>query len=721
MRDVLKLVAYVGIFAVPFVVLLVTDSLFFPYITGKNFAFRIIVEIMFAAWVLLAFYESQYRPRFSWILAAFAGLLGVMFFANLLGEYPLKSFWSNFERMDGYVTLAHLFLYFVVTGSVLTTDKLWNYFFGTTLTAAALSVLFAFTPLAGDASGSRLAGTLGNPTYMAIYMFFHIFIAALLFVRTEHRMVRYVCVGLIALFTLILLQTGTRGTLLGLVGGVFLSSAYFVLFAKAYPRVRRYALGLLVGLIIAVGMFVAFRDSTFIRNSELLDRFADITLEAGKTRFTIWGMALEGVKDRPVLGWGQENFNYVFNTYYEPSLYDQETWFDRVHNIVLDWLIAGGIVGAFFYFSILAATVYYTALRPLLQRDTERAFTAEYGLLFGLLGGYTIHNLFVFDNIVSYIFFAVILAFIHTRVSTSVPWLVRYQMSDRVVTNIALPVAGVVLAAAVYTVNVPHILAAKDIIEALRLRQSPPQQMVQFEAALARGSFADQEIREQMLQAAVAVSRRGNVPEGVQTDVFARAEHTFLTGIKEKPGDARLHLLMGSLYRAYGDNEKALAQLRTAQELSPKKQLLMFERGLVHLQEENFDTALTVFKEAYELAPEYDEAREFYALGAIYAGAYAVTDELIATRAQQVSFARNNLVVRSLYELKEYEQLQELLAIRVEENPADKDAWVSLAALYQEIGNIAKAVEVLRDAVRAAPDFQAEGEQMIKQLRGELQ
>ena len=58
-------------------------------------------------------------------------------------------------------------------------------------------------------------------------------------------------------------------------------------------------------------------------------------------------MAFEGVKERPILGWGQSNYNYVFNKYYRPELLEGEAWFDRVHNIVMDWLIAGGIIGAY--------------------------------------------------------------------------------------------------------------------------------------------------------------------------------------------------------------------------------------------------------------------------------------------------------------------------------------------------------------------------------------
>lgn len=101
MKDILKWVVIVGLFLVPFLPVYVVNDLFFPFITGKNFAFRIIIEIVFASWILLALYDAQYRPRFSWILAGFASFLVIMAFANALGQYPAQSFWSNFERMEG--------------------------------------------------------------------------------------------------------------------------------------------------------------------------------------------------------------------------------------------------------------------------------------------------------------------------------------------------------------------------------------------------------------------------------------------------------------------------------------------------------------------------------------------------------------------------------------------------------------------------------------------
>jgi len=108
---------------------------------------------VFAAWVLLALWDVQYRPKFSWILPAFGSLLVIMFAANALGEYPLKSFWSNFERMDGYVTLVHVFLYTLVLGSVLTTHKLWSYFLNTTVAVALVVALYGLAQYTGVIEG----------------------------------------------------------------------------------------------------------------------------------------------------------------------------------------------------------------------------------------------------------------------------------------------------------------------------------------------------------------------------------------------------------------------------------------------------------------------------------------------------------------------------------------------------------------------------------------
>ena len=781
MRNILESIVHIGIFSVPFVVLLVTETLFFPFITGKNFTFRILVEITTVAWTLLALYDVRYRPRFSCILAAFLAFLGVIFLANIFGEYPFKSFWSNFERMEGYITLVHMFLYFVVIGSALKVviprylsnsiagfvgvlgllfigklfgdfgaTAIWSYPMGlitlvavafflvlvyalfkstdssdrlltASLAVAVLLSWYAFAQFVGTIAVSqggswRIDGTLGNSTYMAVYMLFHIFFALLLLVRTPSFWYKMLYAFLAFTFVFIVLQTGTRGTTLGLIGGVSLSVLYIALFAKGQKLARNIALGVCTVLVILVGLFVTFRDTDFVQNDPRLDRIADITLEAGQTRFAIWTMAFEGVKERPILGWGQGNFDYVFSKYYNPALYGQEPWFDRVHNIVLDWLIAGGVIGALCYFGLFAAALYYLVVVPFIKRGDTSFSVVERGILLGLLSGYVFHNMFVFDNLISYIFFAVTLSYIHGRVATPIKKVEALEIETYKINNLYTPVAGVMLCVMLYVVNVPSIKAAGDMIDAL-VTSAPNERLRAFEQALSRGSFADQEIREQMVQQALQVYFAPTVSPVAKQEWFAKTEAEFKKQTQEKPGDARGLLLLASFYRGTNHLEEAKTTLVVAREVSPRKQLLIFEQGFVGLQQGAYEEALQYFKEAYDLAPEYTLARVFYALGAVFAGQPELIDTLITTDEHKIAFAENNTVLQGLYQQKEYDLVRELFELRVSLHTDVAEHWVNLAAFEAELGNTNRAIAVLEEAIGVVPGFKVQAEAFIAELR----
>ena len=150
-------------------------NLFFPYITGKNFAFRILIELAFLCYILLALKEPKYRPRASLIMWAVLAFVAWMAVATALSVDPIKSFWSNFERMEGYIGLLHLFLWFVVAGAVLTAENLWDRFLNTSIAAASLQGLWALMQFMGvfaisTQSGARADTTFGNATYLAGYL-----------------------------------------------------------------------------------------------------------------------------------------------------------------------------------------------------------------------------------------------------------------------------------------------------------------------------------------------------------------------------------------------------------------------------------------------------------------------------------------------------------------------------------------------------------------------
>jgi hypothetical protein len=179
-KNILNYIVLAGLFVTPFIAFIVPQGMFFPFISGKGFAFRILVEILFGVYVFLAFSYKEYRPKFSWLTKSILAFTLIIFVADLLGENVYKSLWSNYERMEGFVLLAHLTLYYLVVSSVLNTKNLWNKFFNTSIAASVIMSIYGLFQLAGWATisqgGVRLDGTFGNSTYLAIYLVFHIFL-----------------------------------------------------------------------------------------------------------------------------------------------------------------------------------------------------------------------------------------------------------------------------------------------------------------------------------------------------------------------------------------------------------------------------------------------------------------------------------------------------------------------------------------------------------------
>ncbi len=720
MKDVLKWVVFSGLFAVPFLTLYVENDYFFPYITGKNFGFRIIVDVVFAAWVILAMYEVKYRPKISGIVWSFGTLLIIMFYANLFGEHPQSSFWSNFERMDGYVSLVHTFLYMFVLGSVLSTKEHWQYLLNTSLVIAFVVAFYGLAQYGGFIEGSsRIDSRLGNAAYMAVYMLFHIFIAFWLFVETKNKMHKVLYGVLVAMFTFVLIETGTRGTAIGLAVGVMVMSAYIGLFGTQFKEYRKYAIGGFVFLLLAIGAFIGAKDSAVIQNSPNLARIANISIDDLKIRGIIWGAAWRGVKERPILGYGQSNFNYVFNKNYDPRLYAQEQWFDRSHDIFMDWLVTGGFLGLIAYLSIFGWCIYYLFFVPILYREDNTFSVMERGVLLGILAGYFTHNLVVFDNIVSYIFFAIILGLINSRVGIIPDKIANWKFDREIITQFATPVMAVLLVASIYFFHVPSMLAAGDIISAFRT-QDPNEKLANFKLAISRNSFAHQEITEQLSQQTMSIVRDTKIPEDVRSAFASTSEAELIRLAEEKPNDARIYVFIGSYYRSVGLLDKAEEYMAKAREYSPDKQTIIIQQGFIALSKGNNEEARHFFQTAFELDKRNLEAREYYSAALFYvkepetAMALMTPEEGVDVDKEAIKkrFAISDFLISSANQFGRLDFVTELFEYRISVEPdeqqkwkTDPQNWATLAFLYHQEGETDKAVETLETAKELIPSF----------------
>ncbi|MEK7509238.1 MAG: O-antigen ligase family protein [Patescibacteria group bacterium] len=729
----LRTIVLAGVFALPFLVLYVSTSLFFPFITGKNFAFRIIIEIIAGAWFSLALVKTEYRPRRSWLLWAFAAFVLLIGISDIFGVYPEKSFWSNYERMEGWVTLAHLFVYFVVAVSVLNTERLWKYWWHTTLGVSVIVACIGLFQLAGwvpiNQGGARVDARIGNATYLGVYMLFHVFMAALFLARAwverANERTLYVSLygGIILLNSFVLFFTATRGAILGLLGGFLLSGLILILLAPR-SRVAWRVGSVIAAFIILTGAFWAVRDQAWVHRIEPLHRLATI-LSDGTTfsRFLNWGMALQGFKERPILGWGQENYAAVFDKYYNPAMYAQEQWFDRTHNIIFDWLIAGGILGLLAYFSL-----YLFALITLWRsgppaRDGSGARSGAFALyeraiLTGLFAGYFFYLLFTFDNITSYLLFISLLAYIAARATAGASPPVRPPITPLSLTSLPIVVAVMLVGTGglVWYVNADALAANRALIQGLMpYAEGASKNLAFFEQALERG-HGKQEIREQFAQAAMSVIGAPGVPNDLKQRFVQRAAEELVKQANDAPQHARGAFFLGILLDRAGAYADAKLALEQAHERSPQKQGVLFEFGLNAFARGANDEALQYFKSAYESAPQYAEAFAYYGAALIQTGHEKEAEELLAPLIGTRTAAHQRIAAAYAARGK-FDAIIAIWSPYIEKNPTDFDSRLVIVSAYYSKGDRARALQELERMRQEIPGAAAQIDELIRQAQ----
>lgn len=603
----LKWLALGAIFAVPFVVLVTGSWAFFPYIVPKALTFRILVEVAFGSWLILLFLGAVPRPQVTPIRVAIGIFVAIVAIADFHGVAPFKSFWSNFERMEGLVTLLHAFAYFIVAGSILNTHKLWERFWQVSLGVSVVVGLGALSEL-GDGV-TRIAGSTGNPIYLAVYALFHTFVAGLLMRKDPKH--RWVYAALALLNVTVLWFTGTRGALLGLIAGILVTALGIVLFAhKSAGRwLYRAASGALIAVALLGASFFLLRDNAVVQDNYMLSRLANITLSTSETardtsslRLMVWGSALQGVKEHPILGWGQENFNYVFNTYYNPHMYWAEPWYDRTHNIMLDWLIAAGVLGLLGYLAMYLV-VFIEAMR------TDYFDRVEVSILAGLLAAYGVHNLFVFDHLVSYILFFSLAAWIHgVRIGGETPGPVGTSNYMGRALGITAITAGTLIV--LYLVNWPAFQENRLLLQAMVAAQNPTtisESRELFDRAISYHTVGTQEAREQFSLAASRLAEAANVPIEEKQSFVNDALKEMQAHEREYPEDARFPYFTASLLSAYGADAEAEPFFMRALELNQNKPQFLVNVAVNAMRRGDFTTAEEYLMQAQALDATYEE------------------------------------------------------------------------------------------------------------------
>lgn len=727
-----------GVFLTPFLVLIVSGSLFFPYITGKGFFFRILVEIVFGLWLALLILNPQkYLPRKNILFAAFSIFLLSLILAAIFGVNPYKSFWSNYERMEGLNLHLHLFAYFFVLISVFDRNA-WRIFFHisifTSLVISGYAYLENFNFIK-TLSGGRVFSTIGNPIYLAGYLFIHFFILFFYFFKFFGTRIRFIYLAIFLFELPVFFLTETRGAFLGFVGALGL-----ILFLKTFLSRNiktKFVFGLgLFAIVLFPFLLISFKETYFIKSRPLLNRFASISLTENtvEARFMIWKMALKSWSQMPIFGWGQENFIAAFGKNYNPNLFDNEPWFDRTHNTPLQWLTEAGALGFLAYLFLLFAGIF--SLKKLYR---EKTWNENQVILFAGFGfGYFIQGFFVFDSLATYFILIALLGFLYFEMesrkenkSATGPIWIKDSAIKLFLVFLAI---GLGIFLAVF-LNFKPIKQAKAIIHSLisvSRNEKPEIVSGKFQKALNIKSFGLTETREQLGTFLIQFSNNAAVlRQGHFSDLFDLAVAEFEKEKKRDPLSLRPSLILAKLSSVRSiaiqkDFEKAEIFYNQAIALGPTYPQGYLGLAEHYLFQNKTNEALLTGQKLFSVAGNSAELLKPISQIFAYSGNYDFVLKIVNRMAELGSWpSADNFYRYGLIALKQnrFKEAEKFLKISLKEArlSGDKETEIKSLLLLAEasamLRNKEKALDYAKEALILKPELKPDIDRFIESLK----
>ncbi|PIV13467.1 hypothetical protein COS46_00005, partial [Candidatus Jorgensenbacteria bacterium CG03_land_8_20_14_0_80_38_39] len=614
-----------------------THSLF-PLTIPKIVFFQSVVEIIFGLWLGLIIFNKRYLPKLTPLFIALLIFFAVLSISAVFGINFFHSLWSSIERGIGIVGIFH-FLFLAIVLQSIGKEINWRPLWLTSFITSAIVALgapiqqFVAPSIFLTHSGYRPGSFFGNPTFMAGYLLFNVFIGFWLLAQFSSKAGRhskiwcgFIVTGLVLDFFAIFLSE-TLGDIIGLAVGLGFLALYFLFKSRGWFRI--FLLALIIGTLVLTAVFVSTRKLPFWEHKPIFQRLAGFSFTGSgiQNRFIAWRAAIEGFKERPILGWGWENFNIPFNTHYDPQLLTwnfSETYWDKPHNVYLEYLVTGGILGLLAYLGIFI-TLGYELFR--LRRRDPMMFS----FLIAASLAYLVQNAIIFDTIGTYLMFFLVIGFVDYRFSSLKSELseTRTESSDRAgkLTSVVSAISAIIFLLPIYFLNWQILRSSyyyywglnylkNGLVQAADLSWQEALQIKSPYLDDVRKDFAsfNQEVLKMALQAP-------------QELLFSFLEIRHKQAIEElkkiishQPNNYFYYVFLADFYNNFynfgGEAyiQEALKNIDKAIELSPKRQQIYYVLARTRLLQKDTNGAFQAFDQAVVLAPEAGDPHFAYGI-----------------------------------------------------------------------------------------------------------
>lgn len=587
-----------------------------------------------------------------------------------------------------------------------------------------------------------------SPGAVTVVILVHVLVIGW-FIARRLRTAGYLVLGACGAFSLWMIQSSaTRGALVGLAAALLFAALAYATAGTRKP-LRLAALGLTTASLLLGSLLFLNPDAGWIKHFAGLERLVASSAQDGAVAFRLlgWKASARGFLERPLLGWGRENFRYVYDRHFPEEIFrhgDSDLWADRAHDIFIGAGINGGAGG------LAAALLLYGLMLGLPLAKWVRSRDPAALALAALVTAYLVHGLFWFDSINTYPVLFLVLAYI-SRQAVHRPETPNGDSGRPVEFARFSPAAGTAVLAVLpaialsgwFSLVLPYQSNTR-LVEALGLKRSVdpgtgrpvpaynPAAAALFEELARTSAVGMYEAREEFARYALELGGASYIPAVQRAAVVRRAVQLLDASILQDPQNVRHYqfraVTVNLLLRSVAEADPVLFGSLAAEnlEILDRAKILSPTRAELHLAEADTlfllnrgDERLAALERGAELSPANKNVQLALMRSYISAGK--------ADKAAEFWGGAKHLPVQ--WGRDDYEGIIELyrgagalthVAALYEEQLAlghDQAAILPrLAAAYRDLGNFDLARKTAGRALAAAPQLRDEVQALLESI-----
>lgn len=566
--------------------------------------------------------------------------------------------------------------------------------------------------------------------------------------------------------------TQTRGAIVGLYISLFVISflGIFFLNSKFYKKIA--LIIFVVFILLPISIYLG-KNTSLVKGNSTLNRLASISLEniTTQSRLLTWKASWKGWSDDPlrfIIGYGQENYSYVFNKYFPEQIYKDsgsQIWFDRAHNIFFDIGITAGLIGLISYLSIFAISFYMLWI----NFKNEKKFSQSF-LFIGLLIAYFFQNFFVFDIFDTLLLFILSVAFIATikdiwKEQTSGEKGIVYKallqiQSVKILPFIFMSVAFLLGVFIIYQYNIKLLKANNYLYKAItstKAKSNLQETQEIYKKAIESSITGRFETREQLANYMLDLVRSKEKSREEIMPIYNLTLEELSKSVQEEPLNVRNYLYLSNVYNIATSlrisnvgsvlgvtyptstsnsvtpsapiniQDEVIEVLKKAEQLSPTRPQIYFSLGYAYLVKNEVENAKAAYQKGLSLSSKVVEAHMETAATYISYGLYDEAESLLQYIQNDLKheFSENEILflipLYQSHKKKQYDTIADFYLQLIKINPSNLKYYALLANTYAKMGKNSEAKDIAEQAVQKNPSLQDQIDKFLELLeKGEL-